>query len=154
MIALRKDDQMIRDATEEDFGLILDMCAEFWKHTLYDEPFDYEHTLTMVKMAFDHGLLSVVDIDGPKGFLAAIRAPLLASKEAQHAVELAYWINPDHRKGTAALKLMKHIESKAKLAGVKYFNFISMESSNPRLAEKIYSKMGYSKSETSFTKVI
>ena len=146
---------MIRDAKEEDFNDILDMCEQFWKHTLYDEAFDWDHTWEMVNMAHEHGLLSVVDVDGvPQGFLAAIKAPLLASKKAEHAIELAYWINPDHRKGSAAIKLMKHIENKAKLLGVKYLNFISMESSNPSLAEKIYRRMGYYKSETSYTKVI
>ena len=146
---------MIRDAIEGDFPEILDMCEQFWSHTIYTEAFDREHTAGMVQMAFDHKLLLVVDIKGRAcGFLAAIKAPLLASRESSHAVELAYWINPECRRGGDAINLMRAIEDRARAVDVKYFNFVALESSEPKKAERIYNHMGYEKSETSYTKVI
>ncbi len=145
---------MIRVATKEDISTILDLCEEFWKHTLYEEKFDRDHTELMVNMAFEHGLLVVLDIDGVIGFIAGIKSFLMASKEALTGTELAWWVNPEYRKGRKGIDLMLFIERLAKDQGIKYWNMISMESSHPEVANKIYEHLGYSKSETSYTKVL
>jgi len=145
---------MIRVATEEDVSSILLLCEDFWEHTLYDEKFDHDHTRIMVNMALDHGLLAVLDIDGVVGFVAGIKSHLMASKQALTGTELAWWVNPEHRKGRKGIDLMIFIEDLAKQQGIKYWNMISMESSSPEIANKIYERLGYSKSETSYTKVL
>lgn len=145
---------MIRLAREDDFDQVLDLCAAFWLETCYDEKFDRDHTLNLVKMAYDHGLLAVLDLDGVVGFTAAVKSPLMGSPDAFMGTELAWWINPEHRKGRNGLKLMKFIEDLAFNAGVKYWNMVSMQSSSPETANKIYEKMGYTLNEMVYTKVM
>lgn len=145
---------MIREATTEDFDDILSMCDSFWQETMYSEDFDREHTKTMVQMAYDHGLLAVIDDGGVIGFVAGIRSYLMGSREAITGTELAWWVNPEHRKGRCGINLMLFIEDLARKQGVKYWNMISMESSAPEVANKIYQRLGYSRSETSYTKVL
>lgn len=146
---------MIRDATKDDFEDILDMCEEFWRHTAYDEPFDRDHSSAMVGVAFEHGLLMVVEIDGRiAGFIAGIKAPLMGSGQALAATELAWWVDPEHRGCGAGFKLMKGIEDRAREMGVKYWNMASMKSSNDRHANSIYERAGYKLTETVYQKVL
>jgi len=145
---------MIRQAIESDFPAILDMCEQFWLETMYEEAFDRDHTKAMVQMSYDHGLLAVIDIDNIVGFVAGIRSYLMGSREAITGTELAWWVNPEHRKGRIGINLMLFIEDLAREQGVKYWNMISMESSAPEVANKIYQRLGYTRSETSFTKVL
>jgi GNAT superfamily N-acetyltransferase len=144
---------MIRIATEDDIPSILLLCEEFWAYTIYDEAFNADHTRLMVDMALDHGLLAVLDAGTIVGFVAGIKSALLGSTQALTGTELAWWISPDHRKGRNGIKLMLFIEDLARKQGIKYWNMISMESSDPERANKIYEKLGYVKSETSYTKV-
>lgn len=145
---------MIRIAEVDDFGVILDMCERFWLETMFSEAFDRDHTKNMVSMAYDHGLLAVVDLDGVVGFVAGIYSDLLGSKEARMGTELAWWINPENRRGSHGIDLMLFIEAMAKLKGIKYWNMVAMESSAPAVASRIYQRLGYSRSETCFTKVL
>lgn len=142
---------MIRDALPEDFDRILDLCGEFWKHTLYTEPFDRDHTLNMVNMAYDHDLLLVAG--DCAGFMAAVKAPLLGSSVGMQAIEVAWYVDPDARNGRYGIGLIKRMEDKVKEQGIKYWNMISMESSMPEKINSMYEKMSYNRSETTFTKV-
>lgn len=129
------------------------MSAEFWKSTGYSEDFEPEHTLNMVKMAFDHELLAVVDIGGVVGFCAAIKSYTLGSTQALTAVELAWWLNPEHRKGKSGIALLLFMEELVKEQKIKYWTMVSMQSSMPEVVGKMYERMGYVHSETSYTKV-
>lgn len=145
---------MIRIASEKDIPGILTLCEEFWKYTMYEEEFDAEHTESMVVLALDHGLLAVLDVNGIVGFVAGVKSFLLGSTKALTGTELAWWVNPEHRKGRKGIDLMLFIENLAKDQGIKYWNMVAMESSSPEIASKIYARLGYTKSETSYTKVL
>jgi len=146
---------MIREAKEDDFDSIIEMSSKFWLETMFDEPFDPDHTMLMVEMAYDHKLLAVIEVDSEVvGFVAGIAAPTMGSPDAIAGTELAWWINPEHRNNGNGLKLINFIEGLARIAGVKYWNMVAMESSNPRVAEAIYQKLGYFKSETMYTRIL
>lgn len=146
---------MVRDGTAEDLPAVVEMAREFWKHTMYDEPYDQDHVHMMASMALDHGLLAILEVDGKvEGFTAGVRGPLLGCASVQTGTEIAWWVNPESRKGRNGLALMKHIEDQAKAQGVKYWTMIVMESCQPEVGEAIYRRMGYQKSETSFTRIL
>lgn len=146
---------MTRDGTEADIPTIVEMARQFWKHTMYDEAFDAEHVTGMTRYALDQGLLAVLDVDGRvEGFTAGVYGPILGNAKVLQGTELAWWINPEHRKGHHSVDLMRHIERQAKAIGVKYWNMISMQSSAPHVAERIYLRNGYTHSETSFTRIL
>lgn len=145
---------MIRSATEDDFQSILDMSAKFWLETQFDEPFEPDHTVKMVRMAYDHGLLAVVDIDGERvGFCAGIKSFILGSTKALCATELAWWLNPEYRGGKNGVALLLFMEELVKEQGIKYWTMVSMQSSMPEQVGKMYERMGYIHSETCYTKV-
>jgi hypothetical protein len=131
------------------------MSAEFWKQTRYDEPFDPVHVRNMAAMALDHGMLAILEVDGEVvGFTAGVKGPLLGNASVLSGTEIAWWVNPEARQGRNGIALMKHIESQARAQGVKYWNMIVMESCMPEVGAAIYERMGYEKSETSYTRVL
>jgi ribosomal protein S18 acetylase RimI-like enzyme len=108
--------------------------------------------MVMVKLSYDSGLLAVIDTGHVVGFCAAVMAPILGSPKALGATELAWYVSPESRGGRYGIKLMQFMEEIAKEAGVKYFTMVSMHSSME--VGSIYERMGYTKTETAYTKVI
>lgn len=146
---------MIRQATIEDFDIILDMAKKFWQSTIYEEEFDRDHTKKVVGLAFDHGLIAVIEQkEGVVGFVGGVKSPLLANPNVMMGTELAWWVEPEYRKGGEGIKLMKFIEKLAKEQGVKYWVMVAMESSDPETAAKIYERLGYEKTESSYVRVL
>ena len=145
---------MIRVATVKDIPAILDLAGVFWEHTVYEEPFDRAQCYHMVNLCLSQGLLAVIDDQGIQGFVAGVKAPLIASSEASTGTELAYWVNPNVRGSGEGKKLLYFIEDLAREQGIKYWNMVSMESSNPELANALYERMGYKKVETTYQKVL
>lgn len=146
---------MVRDGNKDDLPAVVEMAREFWKHTRYDEPFDADYVEHMASLAVDHGLLAILEIDGAiEGFTAGLKSPLLACYEVLSGTEIAWWVNPSARKGRNGIELMKHIERMAKAQGVKYWNMVVMESCQPEVGAAIYERMGYEKSETSYTRIL
>lgn len=146
---------MIRRAFESDFDEIVDLSRQFWKDTMFEEPFEADHTLKMVEMAHDHGLLAVLEDDGSvEGFAAGISSFLLGSTQAKCGTELAWYLSPDHRGGKNGVALLHFMEQLAEKQGIKYWNMVSMQSSMPEYVNRLYEKMGYTHSETTYTKVL
>lgn len=146
---------MIRAGTVEDFPEIVRMAREFWKHTIFDEPFCADSVEGMAAHCMDQGLFAVLEIKGKAaGFACGIKGGLLANVYVTTGTEVAYWVDPEHRRGRNGIALLKGLEDMAKEHGVKYWSMIFMQSSMPETVEQIYLKMGYNKSETSYTKVL
>lgn len=144
---------IVREALEGDFSSILEMAALFWATLKYDEDFDSEHVALMVNMCFEHNLLAVLD-DGEQlqGFVAGLYHPLLGSPLALSGSEVAWWVNPEHRKSKSGLELLVFIEGLAKKQDIKYWSMVAVEHSKPEIAERIYKSMGYTKNETMYIK--
>lgn len=146
---------MVRDGNSNDLDAVVMMAEEFWSHTRYDVPFDPAHVRVMASMALDHGLLAILELDGRiEGFTAGVKGPLLGNASVLGGTEIAWWVNPSARKGRNGIELMKHIENMARAQGVKYWNMIVMESCQPEVGAAIYERLGYEKSETSYTRVL
>lgn len=146
---------IVRDANEEDYPDILRLSEAFWEHTVYEEPFEEEQCLAMIEACYAAGLLAVVESSKEIfGFVAGIKSPLLASSLANIGVEVAWYIEPHERSAGSGRRLLKYIETKAKEQGIKYWNMVSMQSSMPEKANKVYKKSGYQLVEQSFMKVL
>ena len=146
---------MIRKAIEKDFNDIVEMAREFWVHTQFSEKFDSFHVKSMVSTCHDHELLIVAeDEEGIFGFMAAIKSPLLGSRMAQMATELAWWINPEKRGNMASVRLVQFLERLCIEQEVKYLNLAYMQSSMPEKVKAMYEKMGYTLQECCYTKVL
>ena len=147
--------RIVRTGEEKDMDSIVEMAREFWKHTGYDEEYCPDTVYAMASLCLNQGLLSVLEIEGTvNGFACGIKGSLLANSNVSTGTELAWWVNPEHRKGRNGINLLKHLEYQAKKAGIKYWNMLFMESSMPLIIEGIYQKMGYNKAEVYYTKVL
>lgn len=146
---------MVRNGNTGDLDAVVRMAEEFWRHTRYDVPFDPVHVRVMAALALDHGLLAILELDGQiEGFTAGVKGPLLGNASVLSGSEIAWWVNPDARKGRNGIALMQHIEKMARDQGVRYWNMIVMESCMPEVGAAIYERLGYEKSETSYTRVL
>ena len=146
---------MVRQGEARDLQDIVRMAREFWKHTIFDEEYDPYMVEAMAQNCMDQGLMAVLDIDDSvRGFACGVAGPLMASAEVLSGTEVAWWVDPEHRSGKNGIQLLIELEKMAKNQGVKYWSMIFMESSMPDKIEGIYQKMGYNKSETSYTTVI
>lgn len=144
---------MIRDATKEDFSAIELHAARFWQETEFDEPYQSGSALFYMNIAFDQELLIVAERDGKViGFAAGCYSPLMGDNSILAGTEMAWWIDPLHRNSRDGIGLLKGLESKAKKVGCKYWNMVSLESSMPQEIQKIYHRMGYLHTESSFMK--
>ena len=144
---------MIRKATVSDFNQIVKLSREFWGCTMFDDDFCEESVYNMVKMANEHDLLYVAEVQGSVvGFAAGVVGALLGNGAVKVGTELAWWLNPDQRGGALGIKLLKAIENQAKEIGIKYWNMAFMCSSMPDEIERIYQKLGYTKSEVVYTR--
>lgn len=146
---------MIRNGEYKDLPRIVEMAREFWSHTIYDEEYCPDTVYVMAELSLNQGLLSVLEVDGiARGFACGIKGPLLANSEVFTGTELAWWVDPEYRQGKNGIGLMEHLENQAKEVGIKYWNMAYMESSMPEVIKGIYKKMGYTKVESTYMKVL
>ncbi len=146
---------LIRSGTTQDIQAIIEMAREFWGHTIYDEEFQPSAVQAMAELCIEHGLMSVLVVnDIVRGFACGVRGPLLANSNVFSGTEIAWWVQPDFRRGRNGIALLKHIELLAKEAGIKYWNMVYMESSMPDEVRRIYDAMDYKQTETIYMKVL
>jgi len=146
----------IRKGTGADISRCVEMAAEFHKiaYGLLGIEFCPISTAASFELCIEHGLLSVAQIDGlVVGMVAGVKAPLMMNHNHLVGAELAWWVEPDYRKTSAGLKLLKFAENLAIEAGVKMWSMMLLESSEPEKVAKIYDKMGYKPTERTYLKV-
>lgn len=144
---------MIRIATIEDIPSIVGMGLMFWKESPFDVPADSDTIRDFALHCIGQNLLCVLEIDGNiEGFAAGIKGAMLGNVNVMCGNEVAWWVNPDHRGGKNGIKLLKYLEGMAKTEGIKYWTMAFMTSSMPEKVESIYQKLGYTKTEVSYTK--
>lgn len=143
----------VRPAVVSDIPEILRMSELFWAQTDYNVPFDPDSVFRVVNMCMEQGLCMVLDIDGVHGFVSGVKFPLMANNDYTIGAELAWWVDPEYRSGRNGMELMQAIEAAAKESGVHFWTMMNLESLNPEIAEKIYTRSGYKKTESTFLKV-
>lgn len=146
---------MIRNGEHTDVPAIVDMAREFWSHTVYEDPYDPESVARMATLCIDQGLMSIAQIGGCiVGFACGIMGGLLGNGSVRTGTEVAWWLNPEHRNGKVGILLLKHLEDRARDAGIKYWNMAYMMSSMPEQVESIYQRLGYTKTEVIYSRVL
>lgn len=144
----------VRYATEDDIPHILRMAELFWSKTDYNVPFDPDSIMGLINACMGQRMLMVLDDGHPVGFVAGVVFPLMANNAYTIGAELAWWVDEEYRSGRNGLALMGAIEGAAKDAGVNFWTMMNLESLNPEVAETIYRRAGYKKTESTFLKVL
>ena len=144
---------MIRAATPEDFPAIEKHGEAFWDLSYIDIPYRAGSALPYIELCFSHGLLLVAETDGEViGFAAGVKAPLMGDSNVIQGSEIAWWVDPAHRKGGIGIRLLKALEQAARDAGCTFWNMVYMEVSMPETVRDMYIKLGYRLNETTYGK--
>ena len=148
---------LIRKGASADIPRCVEMAADFHKiaYGLMGIEFCPDSTARAFEMCLRHELLSIAEHnDVVIGMVAGVKAPMIMNNDHLVGAELAWWVEPDYRKTSAGLKLLKFAEKLAKEAGVKMWSMMLLESSEPEKVAKIYAKMGYKPVERTYLKVL
>ena len=139
---------MIRPMTSDDIPAILPMARRFLQFSEYralnDELSD-ECIITGIGSVIDMNMSLVAD-DGDRivGFLFGIVGPLWFAQHIQVAVELAWWVDPEHR-GLAGVRLLQTFEQLARERGLRYvaMSDLVLNGSEQSPASRILGHFGY-----------
>jgi len=142
---------IVRRATPFDIPVLLDMLRRYRKLTPLSflaeaDDADYIKILLTELMA-GKGVILVVDNDGIIGMLLASISPSIWSPKHFLMTELAYWVEPECRGGTAGYRLLSEYRKigEQMKQEKRICNFlISKMSNSPNLQ---YQKFGFDKLE-------
>lgn len=153
---------VIRNATDADIPRIVEMAQAFYPESPYPAlygamPDSQAAGLALVVMhgvdgSLEPGVLLLAEQDGEVVGMACLHADRATFNPlVRIASELVFWIEPEHRGGMAAVRLLKAAEDEAKALGIEV-NRMAVLSSSPEQAAALYERMGYTHTETYYSK--
>lgn len=147
----------IRLATMVDLDDLIFHGEEFWEHTRYSQvdkrPYSAVTVAAMCESLIlgTEGDILVLDDDGlVRGFVLLTYYPLVWDSTIKCAGELAWYVAPELRGGSAGIKLLQQAEKLAKIRGCEYMAMVAMMHSMD--LGPLYERMGYIETERTYTK--
>lgn len=142
---------IVRHATPFDIPSLINLLREYRSHTplqFLNEANDERYITTMLtEIISGKGVALIAENGGVFGMLLATIHPSQWSPKHLLLTELAYWVNPEHRGGTAGYRLLAMYVAEAKQlkeSGRICNFFISKMVNSPDLS---YGKLGFEKLE-------
>jgi len=152
----RTGDYSLRFATKEDVIPLAILGKQFTKESKNSKLFGWNmqkvyDSLFNIIDRDDFCVICLVNDAEVVGMLIALVTPCFFSDVSQ-AVEIAWYIDPDHRGTRVALKMINEYERWAKEAGAVCTNMINLEVLNGDKVARMYNKRGYTLVENTFLK--
>ena len=144
----------IREATEQDIFDILVLGREFSKESPKTHKWNKEKTEAFVINAIrnTNTTIIILEEDGEiVGFIVGLLSEMYMSYTIV-ATELAWFVSKDYRGKKGSILLLKKFEEWAKKNNANYVCMGDIH--NITNLEKLYTRMGYSKSETAYMKEV
>ncbi len=144
---------IVRDATDSDMPSVLKMARDFYSASGYDKdgPFDEAHTMINIGGIRHSGFLLVAEQQEKiVGMVAMVYGAGLCNP-ARKAHEVVFWVSPETRGGFAALALIRAADKRAKESDCVGAQMAHLTNS-PEQVSSVYSRLGYAKTETYYTK--
>lgn len=148
---------MIRDAIASDEDAILEMARQFVAFTPYADTFTAtdEELRATINNFIATTKSFVAEVDGKVvGMLAAIITSVWYAPGHKAAVELAWWVDPAHRKGMSGIRLVQAFEKWAEEQGASMVSMSNLEVGDNGLVANMLNRFGYRMSEQTHTKRI
>lgn len=138
---------MIRKATIEDYSAVFAMAKKFAE----ESPYKDLCTITRLRSVVLDCLLSPdrVVFMNEHGMIAGMYTVFIYGSDL-NAVELAWWVDPEHRTSGLGKELIQAFEDWAKDNGCKMVTMISLDDD----LGKYYEKRGYKLNERAYLKVL
>ncbi len=141
-----------RLAEQADFPRLLELGRNFYEQTAY-KSVPYSGDPMWLNMMLSHGLLFVAELgDEIAGFVGGISSPFIFNPSVGVGMEMALWVEPEHRSAGVAMQLMDRIEIAARELGLKFWSMMSLEAVAPEVADRLYKKRGYQLAEHTYVK--
>lgn len=142
----------IRQATEEDVFDILVLAREFSREAPITHKWDREKTQNFIESSITSPFCCLFVLEDRGEIVGAIVGLIneMYMSQTTLATELAWFVSKDYRGHKGSILLMKTFEKWAKEKGADYV--VMCDISNINVLEKLYTKFGYSKSETTYMK--
>lgn len=146
----------IRKGTLADVPEIVRMSAAFYPTTHYAQWCDMdEETVADLASSLIENHIFFVAEDGDRlvGMVGLFIIPFMFNRHATSAGEVVWWVDPEARGSRVAASLLQAVEGACRDAGADRIQMVHMPNSPPQAAA-LYEKLGYSRSEISYTKDI
>lgn len=143
---------IVRPGTKDDAYEFMYLVKQMVKDVNYPFKVDMKKTLESGEAMVDNPLFFywVAEAEGEVvGFLvAAVNQTIFSSEKI--ASELGWYIHPDHRKGTAALRLLKEYEKWADELECDYVTLSDVQGSMDM--DAVYTRRGYKLEERTYVR--
>lgn len=144
----------IRKATLADVPEIVRMSAAFYPTTHYAAwcPMDEDSVAGLATGLIENDVFFVAEQDGELvGMVGVMITPFLFNRDHLSATEIVWWVSPAVRGTSVAARLLQVIEAPCRERGAARIQMVHMPNSPPQAAA-LYERMGYERSEISYTK--
>lgn len=144
----------IREATEEDIFDVLVLAREFSKEAPRTHKWSKEKTEVFCRAAIENSNTTLLVLEEDEEIVGAIVGLLneMYMSQTVIATELAWFVSKDYRGKRGSILLLKAFEEWAKDSNADY---VCMGDIHGILTlEKLYTRMGYSKCETTYMKEV
>jgi predicted acetyltransferase len=143
----------VRLATAEDMPFLLEQGEQFIDYIPQRLKFDPMYITDILTGIMEKGIILVaVEDDQPIGGIGGMPVKCVFDSNHITMTELFLWVNPEHRKGSAMIRLIKMFEADAKSLGADAVA-LCHTNSTPSLG-KIYERYGYSLAESTYYKEV
>lgn len=145
----------IKIAGPDDVPVLMDMAWESFR-AFAPVPGDRDLFAGMLtSLATFGGYVRIAEREGqPVGFLAGLVTPFKPWANEKCAMEVLFFVAPEHRTSRAAVLLLKDFEAWAKSKGCASMAVSANLPSGGERAGKLYERMGFTPIETAFLKRI
>lgn len=152
----------IREATMDDVDAIVEMAQRFYPESPYphfygDMPVSQAAGLVIVTLqgmteyGIKPGVMLVADDNGKLAGMVCMHIDAATFTPAVIASEIVWWVEPEYRSGTTAVRILKAAEAAAKERGATVVRMAAL-STSPEQAGQIYERLGFVQTEVYYTK--
>lgn len=140
----------VRVATLEDIDLIMGLASRFLAASKYKNMVFEEHLRPVIENFVTSPLHEkIIILHGDKGMIVGMVSPLLFVGP-KVASEIAWWVEPEHRKTNVGTELLEAFEQWARNVDC---SLIVMDAQNDKLG-KYYESKGYKPTSFSYMKEV
>ena len=145
----------VRAATADDIPQMLLMAARFFAESGLPEWFKFDPQSCAVTagklIEEDAGTVLVAETNGDLiGMAAALAYPCWHDRSHRTAQEMFWWVEPEHRNGSASVRLWRQLEEWAGDQGCQTMEMGALEASRPEALAHLYGRRGYGPKERIF----
>jgi GNAT superfamily N-acetyltransferase len=102
----------------------------------------------------DESVVLVADENGVVGMLGAMIYRHYFNLSHITGNELFWWIDPEYRHGSLAMRMFRALEEWAAQSGAHSFTVGALHAQSPEKLSRFYDRNGYSPLESTYTKVL